>query len=60
MRFLPKVVTICFGEEEEFDCKNNHGYDELANFWLNNINKNNCGMLIVLSYILSRLGLKKV
>ena len=60
VRFLSKAVTICSGEKEGFDCKNNHGRGKLANFWLDNINKMNCRMLVVLSYILSRFGLRKV
>ena len=32
VRFLPKVVTVCFGEEAGFDFKNNHARSKLANF----------------------------
>ena len=60
MRFLPKVVTVYFGEEERFDCKNNYGCSKLANFRLNNISKFNYRMLVVLSYILLGLGSRKV
>ena len=51
IKFLPKTVTICFGEKKRFDCKNNHEYGKSANFWLDNINKFNCKTLVVLSYI---------
>ena len=32
IKFLPKAVTIYFGEETGFDCKNNYGCGQLANF----------------------------
>ena len=60
MKFLPKAVTICSGEEKGFDYKNNHRYSKSSNFWLDNINKINCKMLVVLLYISSGLGSKKV
>ena len=60
VRFLPKVVIVCSGEKKGFDYKNNHGYGKLTNFWLNNISKINCRMLVVLSYTSSRLKLKKI
>ena len=60
MRFLLKVVPVCSKEKKRFDYKNNHGDSQLANFWLDNISKINCKMLAVLSYILSKLGLKNV
>lgn len=60
VKFLPKAVTICFREKEEFNCKNNYKYSKLANFWLDNNSKINCKMLIVFLYILLKLGLRKV
>lgn len=60
IRFLPKAVTVCFKEKKEFDCKNNHNYGKLANFQLDNISKIHSRILVVLSYTLLRLGLKKV
>ncbi len=60
MRFPPKAVTVCSKEEEGFDFKNNHGCSKLANFCLDNINKIICKMLVILSYIALRLGLRKV
>lgn len=50
MKFLPKVVTVCFGETARFDCKNNHGCSKLPNFWLDIISKINYKMLVVMSY----------
>ncbi len=47
MRFLSQAITICFGEEEGFDCKNNHGYSKLTNFWLDNISKINSRTLSI-------------
>ena len=60
IRFLPKVGTICSGDEKEFDCKNNHRCGESANLQLDIISKINYRMLIILSYILSSLELRKV
>ena len=60
VKFLPKIVNICSREKKRFDCKNNHGCSKLANFWLDNISKINCKMLVVLSYILSELESGKV
>ena len=60
MRFLFKTITICFGEKKRFDCKNNHGYNKLVNFQLDNINKINCKIIIVLSYTSLGLGSRKV
>ena len=60
VRFPPKAVIVCFGEEKGFDYKNNHGCGKLANFRLNNTSKINYKTLIVLSYTLSRLELRKV
>ena len=60
MRFLPKAVTVCSREEEGFDCKNNYRHSKLANFRQENISKINYRTLVVLSYTLSGLGLRKV
>lgn len=60
MKFPPKVVTICSRKKKGFDCKNNHKYSKLANFWLDNINKIKCRMLIVLLYTLLGLESRKV
>ena len=60
VRFPPKAVTVCFGKEEGFDCKNNHGCGKSANFRLDNISKFNYETLIILSYTLSGLGLRKI
>ncbi len=49
MKFMPKAVTVCSGEKEGFDCKNNHRCDKSANFRLDNLSKINCGTLVVLS-----------
>ena len=46
--FLSKVVTIYFGEEKRFDCKNNHKCKKSANFYLDNISKINCKILVFL------------
>ncbi len=60
VRFSPKAVTVCFGEEEGFHCKNNYGCGKVANFCLDNISKINYRILVVLSYTSSRLGSRKV
>ncbi len=60
MRFLFKAVIVCSGKEEGFDSKNNHRYNKADNFWLDNISKINCRMLVVLLYTLSWLGSIKV
>lgn len=31
LRFLLKVITICFRKKAEFNYKNNHKYNKLAN-----------------------------
>ncbi len=60
VRFPPKVVTVCSGEEKGFDCKNNHGCGKSANFQQDNISKFNCRTLVVLVIIyLIRFGVKK-
>ncbi len=60
VRFPPKAVTVCSGEEEEFDGKNNYGYGKSANFRLDNISKFNCRTLVVLIVIyLIRVGVEK-
>lgn len=60
VKFPLKAITIYSKEEKRFDYENNHGRDKSANFWLDNINKINCRMLVIFSYTSSRLGLKKV
>ena len=60
MTFLPNAITVYSREKAEFDYKNNYRYGKLANFWLDTINKIKSKILIVMSYILSGLGLKKV
>lgn len=60
VRFPPKAVTVFSKEKEGFECKNNHGRGKWANFWLDNISKINCRMLVVLSYTSLGLGSKKV
>ena len=60
MRFPPKAITMYSGEKKRFDCKNNHKCGKSANFWVDNITKINCRMLVVLSYTLLGLGLRKV
>lgn len=50
IRFLSKTITIYSKEEEGFNCKNNHDCGKLANFWLDNIRKINCRILVVLLY----------
>ncbi len=60
VRFPPKAITVCSGEKEGFDCKNNHGYDKSATFRLDNISKFNCRMLVVLVVIyLIKVGVEK-
>lgn len=60
IRFLPKVVTICFEKEIGFDCKNNNGRGKLANFRLDIISKINYKTLVVILYTSSWLRLRKV
>lgn len=60
VRFLLKVITVCFRDKVGFDCKNNHRYSKSTNFWLNIIDKINCKILVVMLYILSRLRLRKI
>ena len=60
VKFLPKAVTVYSRKKEGFDCKNNHKHGKLANLRLNKDRKINYRTLIVLSYILSRLGLRKI
>ncbi len=60
VRFPPKAVTVCSGEEKGFDCKYNHGCGKSANFRLDNISKFNCRTLVVLVVIyLIRVGVEK-
>lgn len=47
VRFPPKVITNCSGEEKRFDYKNNYECDKLANFQQDNISKINCRMLVL-------------
>ena len=58
--FLPKVVTVYFREKTGFDCKYNHRYGKLANFWLDIINKINFKTLVVISYTSSGLRSRKL
>ncbi len=60
MWFLLKVVTVYSGEKEEFDCKNNNGCGKAANFWLDNISKINYKTLVIVLYISSGLGSRKI
>lgn len=60
MRFLPKAVTVCTGKDKTFDYKNNHECNKSANFWLDNMSKINCKMLIVLLYTTWRLRSRKI
>ena len=60
VKFLAKTITVCSGEEEGFDCKNNYKCGKSTNFRLDNISKINYKMLVVLSYILSELGTRKI
>lgn len=60
MKFLTKAITICSREEEKFDYKNNHKRGKSANFSLDNISKINYKTLVVLSYISSGFGSRKV
>lgn len=59
MRFLIKVLTVCFIEKLVFDYKNNHRCNKLANFWLDITRKISYKILMVISYTLLGLGLKK-
>lgn len=56
MRFLLKAITICFGDEKRFNCKNNYKSSKSANFRLDNINKINCRTLVIWLYTSSGLG----
>lgn len=60
IKFKPKAIIVYFEKEERFNYKNIYEYDILANFWLNNISKINCKMLVIMSYIPLRLELRKV
>ena len=60
VRFPPKVVTVYSREKKAFDYKNNYQCNKLANFWLDNISKINCRMLVILSFTLLELGLRKI
>ena len=60
VKFPFKAVTVYSKEEEEFNYKNNHDYSKSTNSWLDNISKINYKILVVLSYRLSRLGLRKI
>ena len=60
MRIPPKVITVYSREKKGFDYKNNHSCNKLTNFQFDNISKINCKMLIVLSYVLSGLELRKI
>lgn len=60
MRFLFKTVIVCSEEKKGFDYMNNHKRNKSANFRLDNINKINYRIPIVILYILSRLRLRKV
>lgn len=60
MKFLPKILSIYFGKRAKFDCKNNYGHNKLTNFSLDTISKMNFRILVIMSYILLRLRLKKL
>ncbi len=60
MRFPPKAITVCYGEEDEFDCKNNHRCGKSVNFRLDNISTINYKKVVVLSYTPLRLESRKV
>lgn len=60
MRFLPKAITVYFEEKERFECKNNYMCGKSANYRQDNISKINYRMLVVLSYTLSKLKLRKI
>lgn len=60
MRFLPKTITINSEKEVGFKYKNNHKYNKSANFWLDNISKIDCRILVILLYTLSKLKSKKI
>lgn len=53
VRFSFKVIIIWFREKVGFNCKNNYRYDKSTNFWLDIINKINCKILIVKSYLIT-------
>lgn len=59
MLFLPKVITICFREENRFDCKNNHMYGKSASFRLDNLGKIKYRRQLVLLYFHGGSGLIK-
>ncbi len=60
VRFSSKAIIVCSREDEEFDCKNNYRCGKLAKFWLENIEKFNCRMLVVFVVIyLIKMKIKK-
>lgn len=59
VKFLPKVLTLCFREEKRFNYKNNHGRNKSANFRLDNICKINYRTLVVFSYTYQGWGQEK-
>lgn len=58
--FLLKILMIYFREKTGFDCKINYKHNKLANFWLYTIDKISCTILIIMSYILLTLSLRKI
>lgn len=60
IRFLSKVVTVCFGEKTRFDCKNIYGYNKSSNFRLDITSKINCKTLVVIPYTLLGLRSRKI
>lgn len=57
---MSKVVIIYTSEEARFNYKNNYKHYKLATFWLDIISKVNFRLLIVMSYITSKLRLRNV
>lgn len=48
VRFAFRAITIYSIEQEEFDNKNNHKYNKLANIWVDNMNNINFKKLMFL------------
>lgn len=60
IRYLLKAVIVCYTKIAGFDNKNYYKRGKLANFWLDTISKIKCKILVIMSYISSKLKLKKI
>lgn len=57
---MTKAISVYTYKKVGFDSKNNHGRYKSAIFRLDTISKANFKLLVVMSYILSRLELRNV